>query len=75
MLAKDIDKKRSFPLQCNVLFYTDTNGHYPPKPSVALRILENIMENTPLNKIDFEQFHRVADMIDQIAALDPPINL
>lgn len=47
------------------MFYTDTNGHMPEKYSMALVILEILMESVLLDEIDFEVFNAIAKDINQ----------
>ncbi len=51
------------------MFYTDTNGQFPVSYSKALVMLGIIMESTPLDKIDFEEFKAIDPEIDS-AKLD-----
>lgn len=50
-----------------MVFYSDTNGQLPEFHSTALIMLGIVMDSTPLDEIDFEEFKKVAADIDNFS--------
>jgi hypothetical protein len=64
---KTVDLCDFFHYHTAMVFYSDTNGQLPEFRSTALIMLGIVMDCTPLDEIDFEEFKKVSADLDNFS--------